>query len=82
MFKTCLRRTADLTPTQSEDDMSSGSASEGEGDGDTRPGDDPLPGSSDFSDHEPRRGPGPYGPPPPLASESAKKPHAARPSAC
>ena len=26
MFKTCLRRTADLTPTQSEDDMSSGSA--------------------------------------------------------
>ena len=68
MLEASLRPTNQITPTQPEDETSSGPDSEeddGQDGDESDPGNDPLPGSSDFSDQEPRRGPGPFGPPPP-----------------
>ncbi|CAE7779518.1 unnamed protein product [Symbiodinium sp. CCMP2592] len=66
LLEAFLRPTADLTPTQVEEDESSDGNDEGEdpddGTDSTR---DMLPSSDEFSDAQPPTGPGPFGPPPP-----------------
>ncbi|CAE7596336.1 unnamed protein product, partial [Symbiodinium sp. CCMP2456] len=61
LLEVSLRRTAELTPSEGEQEEDDGS------DDDSSSGSrGALPGSSEFSRGSPPRGPGPFGPPPPV----------------